>query len=613
MNIVVSLSLLTLTLTIFLGANGMPFLSMEEFRLKSILKQIVNLYFDPGLPIFILNIESYNAPAIKTLTYIPICSNVNYLTNAILKDLNKEIDWPLIMLTIKEEIHHSFNILTGKKLMKTSYFIIVIFLETEEDIFVIAECLFYIKNRILRTSSASSNIHYLVVINFSRGNFPDISYRLRMQIQELNDLQMFHNIVMLYPDWQQTKDFDVHIVSSTPRKSMSDGTKCGLQNLNILETKGELFENITLYSKVSKNDIKECTIYAVPFSENIIPGIVNNCVTEISKPIGLHVKLNYEMIGYPLIMYDIYSDFHYLPNYIPLYSSPLISINTMWYVPCGKQLARQGNIIKVFQWPVWVSMLLVFLVAVFFVFWVFKVETRRNELVHYMYLSTCFYKLWAIVVGVAAPDISHTTNMRIFIILWILYCYSMSTIFQAFFASFLIEPGSSKQILSLKELSDANINKISKTVILDYWCLEHSQTHKDMCKSVTQTNDSLINYFIETILEMLRNILPFEDSFCYIEDSRKYYFYGAIFGQDNVFFEQFNRMTLLMWESGLIENLLLKQENNFRNKKTNNYSNYIAHQSSNIQQYFVLKLSHLQLTFYILILGNCAAFFIFMI
>jgi hypothetical protein len=47
--------------------------------------------------------------------------------------------------------------------------------------------------------------------------------------------------------------------------------------------------------------------------------------------------------------------------------------------------------------------------------------------------------------------------LRIVIFAWIFYSFSISTVFQTFFTSFLVDPGLQKQITSLKELSNSHM------------------------------------------------------------------------------------------------------------------------------------------------------------
>jgi len=49
-------------------------------------------------------------------------------------------------------------------------------------------------------------------------------------------------------------------------------------------------------------------------------------------------------------------------------------------------------------------------------------------------------------------------KVRIFFLIYVCYCFAMSTVFQAFFVSYLVEPGYGEKTASFQELLDSNFN-----------------------------------------------------------------------------------------------------------------------------------------------------------
>jgi hypothetical protein len=75
----------------------------------------------------------------------------------------------------------------------------------------------------------------------------------------------------------------------------------------------------------------------------------------------------------------------------------------------------------------------------------------------YKNISTILYNTWAVVMGVGVTKMPRTYYLLILIFAWISYSFSISTVFQTFFTSFLVDPGLQKQITSLKKLSNSQM------------------------------------------------------------------------------------------------------------------------------------------------------------
>jgi hypothetical protein len=59
--------------------------------------------------------------------------------------------------------------------------------------------------------------------------------------------------------------------------------------------------------------------------------------------------------------------------------------------------------------------------------------------------------------GVSVPQLPTTANLRVFFILYVCYCFAISTVFQAFFVSYLVEPEYGNRIETFDELLDSDI------------------------------------------------------------------------------------------------------------------------------------------------------------
>ncbi|KAJ9593085.1 hypothetical protein L9F63_027672 [Diploptera punctata] len=121
-----------------------------------------------------------------------------------------------------------------------------------------------------------------------------------------------------------------------------------------------------------------------------------------------------------------------------------------WYVPCPKPDMRHGNFYKVFDASLW---LLFFVTCVLFSVIIFLMrKSFVDGDANYQNISYTGYCVWAIATSVSVPEMPKTTRLRIAFIVIIAYSFAMSTVFQSFFTSHLIEPGFEKQLSSFDEL-----------------------------------------------------------------------------------------------------------------------------------------------------------------
>jgi hypothetical protein len=157
---------------------------------------------------------------------------------------------------------------------------------------------------------------------------------------------------------------------------------------------------------------------------------------------------------------------------IAIGSLPLISIvaqlcdHTIPYIfdavagiiPCPGRIAKVDMIMNVYAASVWITLALVFILTAV-VFWCManyrygpSMESHR-----FRHLASCFNYSWAIFMGVSLPQMPRTSSLRTLFLLYVCYCFAISTVFQAFFTSFLVESGYEEGFHSLEELFKSNL------------------------------------------------------------------------------------------------------------------------------------------------------------
>jgi hypothetical protein len=125
-----------------------------------------------------------------------------------------------------------------------------------------------------------------------------------------------------------------------------------------------------------------------------------------------------------------------------------------WYVPCGKPVPRMEKLTEIFTVSVWLMTAAVFASSVV-VMWLRARRAKSyvvQESASYKTICNSIQNTWAVVLGMAATDMPRTNKLRPYFGLYVWYCFVMSTLFQTYFRSFLVDPGIKKRINTLEEL-----------------------------------------------------------------------------------------------------------------------------------------------------------------
>jgi hypothetical protein len=128
-------------------------------------------------------------------------------------------------------------------------------------------------------------------------------------------------------------------------------------------------------------------------------------------------------------------------------------------VPCPKAIPGTEKVLKTFSLSVWLTTGLVLLLTTA-VFWCSGNGPYRsvcNETHKYQSLSNCFQNTWSVFVGVSVPQQPTTSRLRILYFLYVCFCFAISTVFQAFFVSYLVEPMYEKKIRTFDELLSSDV------------------------------------------------------------------------------------------------------------------------------------------------------------
>ncbi|PSN31492.1 Ionotropic receptor 604, partial [Blattella germanica] len=123
--------------------------------------------------------------------------------------------------------------------------------------------------------------------------------------------------------------------------------------------------------------------------------------------------------------------------------------NVEFLVPCPSKIPKAERVLGIFTFSVWAFLMLSYS-AVGITLW--GLTIGRDESFNFRTISNSLYSCWALLLGLSVPIMPKTAIVRSMFLLFVLFCLVVCYIFQAFFTTFLVEPGFEKKIETLEEI-----------------------------------------------------------------------------------------------------------------------------------------------------------------
>jgi hypothetical protein len=294
-------------------------------------------------------------------------------------------------------------------------------------------------------------------------------------------------------------------------------------------------------------------------------------------------------------------------------SSPYYVLRYSWFVPCPKPFSRLQRISHIFSISVWVAMLVaLFLVAV--TCWLLAKRTYDSRA--YRTFSSALYNTWAVIVGVSVTEMPRSSRLKLTLLVLVWYCFAMSTVFQAFFTSFLVDPGYQEQLTSLEELLESGMKFGYRHEYAKFYEESSDWRHKELLarreecspehiclRRIRETSD-YATLAEEWYVQNFTNGMTDHSAFCPLNDADYFFVFLSVYAQKGSFLlEFFNRMVTFATESGI--SAKADKDRRVTNKRGSG-------EADSLGEYFVFTLSHLRIAFYILLLGNGMSFALFL-
>ena len=296
-------------------------------------------------------------------------------------------------------------------------------------------------------------------------------------------------------------------------------------------------------------------------------------------------------------------------------SIPYFSDAVKWFVPCPKPISRVDRILTVFDAFVWLTMIIVFILTST-LFWfsanypdrVFEIDSKNLRTI-----PKCICNAWSIFIGICVPEMPRSWKVRIFFFIYVCYCFAMSSAFQGFFVSHLVEPGYGEKISTFQELLDSSVNYgfvaavefgMSRMEYLDHFQFPHTRrvdcaNHKS-CLTRLIIDGEVVTFAVPFYAKYIFNELVFlgeMKSPCSLDENFINGRAVSLFARGNPLLNQFNKHIRRCVEGalGLKYWVQLNHEALLRSR-----TNFDEESSS---MCFVFKLSHMGPAFSVLGFG----------
>ena len=365
--------------------------------------------------------------------------------------------------------------------------------------------------------------------------------------------------------------------------------------------------------------------------QNLLLAVGKMNVTAVFMKPSLKVALEeatYELSNFMLMKSEILiGTMPLLPLYLSPSFQPTIPYEydaLKWFVPCPQPVARMEKVMHTYQLPVWLTMATVFLLTS--ILWWGLANWRHSSLKDswtFQTVSYCFYDAWAVLLGVSATNTPSTWNFRFIFLLYVYYCFAMSTVFQAFLTSYLVEPGYGKKFETFDDLLNSSVvygyNDALEWILLSTPYVDHLSFHTSRrqdcndvmeCMTLIANNSQMCTISAPRISQYLASEMGISDAskyFCSLEENVVSSGIISFLHNGSPYLNRLNALTRRSLEGGLLDRYWaqLLWATSLRSK--------MAVGDGAEDLYFVFSLSHLSPAFCVLGFGYLLSSAVFLV
>jgi len=136
------------------------------------------------------------------------------------------------------------------------------------------------------------------------------------------------------------------------------------------------------------------------------------------------------------------------------YTHSYLSLRIVWYTPCAVKYQRWSRFFNIFSVDMWICFAFSLVLAVITVRCISNYAHKSH-----LHESNSYSNIFSVTANIIAVSLSVSVNtqprsapLRLFFFCWVCYSVAISTVFQAYLTTFLIEPGYEEPIKSVEQM-----------------------------------------------------------------------------------------------------------------------------------------------------------------
>jgi hypothetical protein len=470
-------------------------------------------------------------------------------------------------------------------------------------------------------ASWDSRGRFLIVVTSKVASAEQVALSI---VQELWDTARILNVVVLV---QQDTLLNLYTwFPFTSHDQCDDVNGITLMNQWVMEGEGRFVKEVKLFSYKIPNNFHGCTLkVSTGFKDDEEDVLISEfCkalnitmeyVTDFPHNLSLYEKAVTSMedllLGKSDLSYGGLPLLEELTQYAKP-SFPYYVLKYSWFVPCRKPFSRLHSISHIFSTSVWAAMVTVlFLVAV--TSWLLARQTNDSR--SYTTFSSALYNVWAVSVGVSVTQMPRGSMLKLTLLVLVWYSFAMSTLFQTFFMSFLVDPGYQKQLTTLEEILESGMKFGYRNDFVKFYEESSDWRHKELlarreecspeeiCLNKIRETGDFATLAEEWFVQNFTYSINDHSFVCPLNDDDYFFVFLSVYVQKGSFLLEFvNKIVTFAMESGMA----LKAD---RDRRISNRD--VPDPADIFGEYFVFTPNHLRIAFYILFLGHSVSFILF--
>ena len=186
---------------------------------------------------------------------------------------------------------------------------------------------------------------------------------------------------------------------------------------------------------------------------------------EMLKIIGNSLNLTLDIESYednkekyrrspPAIHVGGYNDFLHTNSELLKPSRKYLSLHFAWYTPCAVKYPKWSHFFNIFSVDTWLCFGLSLVSAVITVscisYYGHKSHLHQSKSYSNIFIATS--TVTSVILSVPVNTQPRSAPLRLFFLCWVCYSFAISTVFQAYLTTFLIEPGYVQPITTVEEM-----------------------------------------------------------------------------------------------------------------------------------------------------------------